>query len=261
MVILRSPVLTPPRLLAPRLYPPGMRDDYLWRVLSVRPGNLIGLWGLDELSGSVAHDMSGRRHNGVIVGADPGKQGIGDGRTCMWLDGSTDYINIYSTALAAAFNGREGSLMAWAKVNSAGVWIDGTQRRVAYLRADASNYVTIFRSTTNGQMNWQYVAAGVSQLPGRLGLSLTTWMQLVVTWSKTADAVRGYLNGVQQDATFTGLGVWVGALAAGVCCIGAQTTAPAQVWHGWLGPHAIWTYALPHEEIEYLGPRALGLAA
>jgi len=260
VLIPRSPVLTPPRLLAPRLFAPGKRDDYLWRIRSVRPGNLIGLWALDELNGGIAHDLSGRGHNGTVIGADPAKQGIGDGRTCMWFDGSTDYVNIYSAALAATFNGAQGSLGTWGKT-SPGVWTDGAAHGLARLAADASaNTLQISKEITNNIIRVAYVAGNVSMTWTSL-LATSGFFNIFLTWDAVANKACAYLNGVQLGATKTGLGTWAGALSNIRCTLGATSTVPTGVFAGWLGPTALWTCALSHEEIEYLGPRALGLAA
>lgn len=246
-----------PRQVMPRpvvAWPPGQRDDYAARVLRTRPEALIGYWPLDEPVGStVAHDLSWRRHNGVYVATTLGREGIGDGRTCAQFDGSTSYVNIYSAALASAFNGARGTLITWMRISAAGVW-PGTARRGTILRTDANNRVLTGKAV--GNLSWAYIANAASSV-ATLITTRMDWFCETVTWSASDGVARFYLDGNPYSRSANPC-AWVGALNAAFCCIGAGQTTPIEVWSGWLAHSALWTEALSPAEIYELGPAGLG---
>lgn len=223
------------------------------RIVNTEPANLIGYWPLDETSGTVARDYSGRGNNGAHSGVTLGQPGIGDGCTSPLYDGSTSYTNIYSTALAAAFNGAEGTLLIWAKVANAGVWADNANvYRIATLTADANNYVDIQHYTT-GVLYWESAAGATAKSVSLASLSTLGWMCIGITGSVSADQLIAYYNGAQTGSTQTGLGTWVGALAAGGCLLGTANTGPAYQWSGSLAHCALWSKALTPAQIAYIG--------
>lgn len=217
---------------------------YTKKLKAAIGASLIAYWPLAELSGSTALDASGNARNGAYVGVDLGQTGIGDGRTSPLFDGANDCVNVYSASLAGAFNGTEGTLMAWGRVNAASVWTDGTARRIIRLgSATAGNRVEFYRTATNNQFEVDYVAGGTAK-GAVITMSPTAWFHVAVTWSKSGDAVKVYLNGTQQGATGTGLGVWAGALSTTQTVIGANTTTPTSVWNGTIAHVAVCNVAL-----------------
>ena len=177
--------------------------------------------------------------------------GVGDGGNAPFFDGVNDFCNVYSAGLAGAFNGAEGTLMAWAKVAAAGVWADGQGRYLAYMYVDESNRVSLAKNGVNDVVTLAYNAGGVN-MACNSACVLTSWFQMAMTWSKSADQVKGYVNGAQVDTTKTGLGVWVGALNPVAVNVGAATTQPVSVWHGALAHAALWNVALTAGEIAAL---------
>ena len=115
-------------------------DHYYRKVLGYKP---IGDWPQWEAAGTVARGLTDTARNGTYVNVTLLQGGIGDGRICPSYNGTTSYTDIYSAALAGAFNGAEGTLMIWAKVSAAGVWTDAASRYLVRLRADANNSVHI----------------------------------------------------------------------------------------------------------------------
>jgi hypothetical protein len=215
----------------------------------------IAYWPLWEGAGAVAYDISGNARNGAYTGVDLGQVGIGDGRACPWFDGTGDYVNIYSAAFAADLDGAEGSAMVWPRVNSAGAWIDGATRDVLTLAADGNNYIKLRKSAVNNTAFWEYKAGGVSKSVSVI-TSILPYACWVLTWSAAGDEVRAYLNGVQQGTTQTTLGIWAGPLAPTFCTIGAASTVPAAVFHGWEAHAAVWNRALPLAEVASLARAA-----
>jgi len=223
-------------------------------VLATNP---IAYWVLGEKSGTVAYDLvSGRAvgaqngaHTGVTLGAD----GIGDGRTSPLYDGANDYTNVFSATPAGALNGQEESVALWARVSGAGVWTDSTRRDMFFTQVDGNNYVILRRNTGNNQLGWLYNANGTGKSVALGGLTTTDWMQIGITFSRSA-GVNGemiaYYNGAQTGATQTALGNWAGAIVN--CTIGATNTVPANVWSGYIAHAAVWNRALSAAEIAIL---------
>src|SRR3990170_3594314 len=142
---------------APLFANKAAEEAYYEKVLGIQSANLLAYWPVWEASGAVADNMEGTAaRDGAYTGVDLGQPGIGDGNTCPWWDGANDYCNIYSTSLRDAFNGAEGTIAVWAKVNSAAVWADGLYRYVFQLRVDGSNLVIVRKDSTSNRLAWIY---------------------------------------------------------------------------------------------------------
>lgn len=219
--------------------------QYHERVLATDP---IAYWVLDEKSGAVAYDLvSGRvagAQNGAHVGVTLGRDGIGDGRTSPFYDGANDFTNVFSAALAGAFNGAEGTVLIWGRVNGAGVWTDGAWRRLCEFNASPANRVIISKHLNNNTLTWAYQAGGVIEIVNTAGYTTTDWFCMAMSWSAGADAVIPYFNGV-PGATMATLGVWAGALSNTNTIIGAENITPITIWNGTLAHCALWDRALP----------------
>ena len=74
--------------------------DYLRKIQSVRPQNLVSLWPQNEPSGAVSTEIV-RRYNGAYTGVTLGGVGVpGSGLTSAGYDGATSFNNIYSAGFA-----------------------------------------------------------------------------------------------------------------------------------------------------------------
>lgn len=220
---------------------------YTNKIVALGP---IAYWPMAESSGVVALDASGNGRNGAYTGVTLGVTGIGDGRTAASFDGAISYNNIYSASFAAAFSGAAGSQIIWCKVSAAGVWTDATTRRAMYCLVDASNRAGLFKPTANNEMDSLYVAGGTSLGAAKTTFSPTTYFHLALTWSKAADQMIMYVNGVAITPVSTGLGTWAGALSVTQTIIGALNTgATAQVWSGSLAHGAVFNRALSAAEV------------
>jgi hypothetical protein len=223
--------------------------DYTAKVLALSP---IAYWVMGESSGSVAQDSSGNGRVGAYTAVTLGAAGIGDGRTSASYDGSTSFCNVHSAGLAAAFNGAEGTAAAWCRVSAAGVWTDATARRVFRLAsATVGNRLEVYRTATNNQIEMDYVAGGTAK-GATMTLSPTTFFHVAITWSASGDAVKLYLNGVQQGATLTGLGIWAGTFSTTGNVIGANITTPLSVWSGTIAHVAVWASVLTGAQVASL---------
>jgi hypothetical protein len=218
-------------------------------VKTIAPANLIAYWPLSDLVGSTtAADESGNGRTGACTAVTFGQQGIGDGRRAASFDGSTSLCNVYSASLAGVFPTAEGTLEGWFLCND---WADGVNRRTVIFQASSQNRIIFNKGSGANTANLTYIAGNVNKNIA-ITMSPTGFFHLALTWSVAADQVIGYLNGVQQGATLTGLGTWVGALAATTCVIGAGDTAPANVWSGRAAHVALWNTPLSAAQIAAL---------
>jgi hypothetical protein len=202
----------------------------------------IAYWPMDEAAGAVAVDRSGNGRNGAYTAVTLGQPGIGDGRTAPSFDGTTSYNNVFGASLAAAFNSALGSIAIWFRLPEN---VDATNRFAINLFTDANNRV-VFDRTAGTTMRWRYIAGGTTETLN-ITVANTAWHHFAVTWNKAGDQAIGYLDGVQQGAAQTGLGVWAGAI--GQALIGASTAAPTFVWSGTLAHAAVWNSALSAAQI------------
>ena len=225
----------------------GGGGNYNDLVMGTRP---IAYWPLDESAGTVARCLVNTAQNGTYTGVTLANDNTGPfGTPAPWYDGATSYLNAFSAALAAAFNGAEGTIIIWAKVNAVGVWTDGVEHRISTFRADINNRLINGTNSLANQLRWAYRSGGVFNLRDGLGYTTVDWFMHTITWSKALDEVRAFHNGAQVGATMNGLGVWAGALANTTTVLGSASTVPANSWHGWLGPSGIWGRALPPAEV------------
>ena len=231
----------------------GPRGDYYKKVLQEQSSDLIALWRLNELGGTVCGDMSKEGNNGAYGATSLGNALGPDRHICPLFDGSTSYLDIYSAAFNTDFLETAGTIAGWAKVASAAVWADSTVRRVITLAADADNYIAIEKTATANELGFHY-SAGTPVLDSvtdstTIGASVD-WFHVAITWDTTADAIYAYVNGTQ--GTSATLGTWSGALASTTAVIGSSSTTAADVWSGWLSNIAVWKVALSASEIARL---------
>lgn len=232
--------------------------NYFHKLRDMRPANQLVYFPQWEGAGAVSFDRY-NAWNGAYVGVTLRQTGIGDGETCPLFDGANDYNNIFTVGLQGAFDGAEGTAVAWARVFNAGVWTDANEREIIRLQADGNNYIFIQKDNINNRLRWRYYANGVLQSCDRDGESTTDWFHVALTWSKSTGAtgeVRAYFNGVQEGATLVGLGAWAGNLNAAATVIGAASTVPVDIWYGYIAHAAILDAALTPDEIAWVANRS-----
>jgi hypothetical protein len=241
-------------LITGSLVGPFSGGNAYWQTISqTEPTSLIGYWRLNEKTGIVAADSSGNGHDGTATGVTWGADGIGDGSTSATFDKVNDLVNVYSAGLNTAFDPAQGTVLIWLKVTSAATWSDGQSRVAVWLGMNSStDYSSIKKRDTNNHIEFRYEADNVLKnyifdSSGNIG-----WIMCAMTWSKSADEVKCYINGQQVGATLTGLGAWVGSLSSTSTVIGALNTTPIQVWSGNLAHCALWKTPLSADQIAAL---------
>lgn len=228
-----------------------MGGVYSDKVLSYSP---IAYWPLWETAGVTATDQINSpaqdgAYTGVTLANAIGPDGV---NSAPLFDGANDFVNIYSATLDGVFDGTEGTTMIWARAFNAGVWTDGSNDYALCLKEDNDNFVYLYKIAANNSFNYRYQANNVDETITKGGIISTDWICQAVTWSLSAGVdgeVKAYYNGVQEGATQTALGAWVGSLNAATTIIGALTLLSLNSWYGWLAHCAIWDKALTSTQI------------
>lgn len=229
------------------------KGTYERRVLKLDP---IAYWPLWEESGTVAECLVDSAMNGAYardVSVMGTGDGIGDGRTAPEFDGTNDYINIQSAALAAAINGDAGTALIWSRVNSAANWSDALSHHPFYLvdATDWQEFVYASIGTASAYMRWMYGAGGTVSSVGNVATgSPTDFFLHGLSWDKSADEMKAFFDGAKYGATQTGLGTWAGAITQAF--IGSNSAVPTNPWHGRQAHMMLFDYAVPEAEIDKL---------
>ena len=215
---------------------------YAARVLALSP---IAYY---QLNGD-ATDSSGNGFNGLVTGATFGAVGIGDDNTAASFDGSGDFIDIH--AMAAAWNGNAGSMIAWGK---SAAWADSTVRSLVSILASSENSIWMQKSAALNGLTFRRsdsnddLTVNSSALAGS-----SAWFSVGLTWSVAANALKAYINGAQVGSTLTGLQTVAGTPGAATTTIGASNTSGATGWIGDLAHVAIFNRVLTGAEMLSLG--------
>lgn len=224
----------------------GNNLAYTNKVKALSP---IAYWPLADASGVTATDASGNARNGAYSNVTLGATGVGDGRTAATFNGTTSVANIYSASLDAAKSLSEGTAAMWVKVSAAGVWSDSTTRQFFMFLADSANNAQMFKTGGANAVFCRYVAGNTTKTVS-LTVSATTWIHFAITWSKTADEFKAYLNGAQSGSTQTALGTISNTvLSSTQTCIGAASTSPSVGWSGDIAHAAVWATPLSAAQI------------
>ena len=225
---------------------------YHEKNLAVRPSQCLAYWRMAETSGTTASDARGITSAagtylvGVAHVAGANNQG---GYAAYWDGAGSESLDV-NAPLVSVFDGAEGAIFIRGRVSAAGTWVDSTNRYIVYLRADSNNYIRIYKTTNANTISFEYKAGGTSET-ATTTITTLDWFDLAITWSKSADTTRMFLDGVQV-ATTTGLGTWAGSLAATTSVIGASSAAGASGWSGYLADAMVFNKPLLPSEIAEL---------
>lgn len=222
-------------------------QSYIDKMIGYNP---IAYWPYREVSGSQAKDVSGNDYHGGYTGVSLGQPGIGDGNPSPLFDGANDYVDIYSAAFNAAFNGNTGAIVSWAKVSGLGVLTDGIMRHMVTLQT-GDNYFLIRRTTTDNTIQMIRRANSVNSIRNTY-ITDADWHHFAITWSLPADKVIVYVDGVQYGTVLTGLQAWSGNLLENWTNVGSYTEIPDRVWDGYIAHLAIFDAPLPATAISDL---------
>lgn len=147
----------------------------------------VGDWALDEGSGTLAADSTGR-HDGTETGV---QWRAGDGGAAAF-DGVSSRISTQTQVLDTGA-GHSFTVSAW-------VWMSGTPSHFAtVVSQDATVYSSFYLQYSSDDHRWAFA------LPGIRALSATppatnTWTHLVGVNDASSNQIRLYVDGAQQGA-------------------------------------------------------------
>ena len=234
-------------------------QPYADKVLGTAPGNLLAYWQMKETSGTDADNAQGDAdRDGTFDGVTLNSSTFFNGDPVGLWDNSNDFMNIWTAEMfqtaGGVFNGAEGSLNIWYKSRAASVWTDGQLDRLFVLLVDGNNNLIVSKSNTSNRITWTYESGGTLFERHKDSVSDTGWIGLGLTWSETDDEVKAYYKGVQEGATFTGLGTWAGLVSSVWATVGgAPSSAPANCPDGYEAHLAIWNTPLTAAQMLSVG--------
>lgn len=154
---------------------------------------LVGEWGFDEATGTVAYDMTGNNDNGTLVNVPTRATSTCEAGNCMsFYATSSNYISIPSTSTLNFTTNGTFSISLWVDPST----LFSSWRRGIIMQ---ENYLTSgFRlgfSNGGAPMFWTTQSGGTLQLTSPQLLALNQWNYLVVTYNNQQAVL--YLNGTQ----------------------------------------------------------------
>lgn len=203
---------------------------------------MSGLVGGYHLDGNT-NDSSGGGNNGSNNGANcnaTGKYGM----ACSFSGASIDLSSIFDNFTPGA-----GTIALWMNRS----YDDATPKNPTSiaLGKDSNNLIEFYYDTGINQFVVNYIAGNKLNTIHFDGGTIpkNTWNHVAISWDKTADQLKLYVNGSQVGGTQTGLGSWTGAPTKGF--VGNSTTATGSndYYEGTIDEVGVWTRALSAGEI------------
>ena len=174
-------------------------------------GKPVGLWKMDECTGSTANDATGNANNGTLkIGAGGTQTSAGDCSTnasTAWYNGRNGKYNS-----SLNFDGTDDYVQLASNYGGS-TWTEATVTAWAYLTTSTGGFQAVVEpnNTTFAHMQYYPTSAGNNvfytndganpTLPVFLDATTGTWQFLAIT-AKSGDS-RAYLNGVQYGSTVT----------------------------------------------------------
>lgn len=224
---------------------PGLTYDD--KVLATGP---IAYWPQSETAGLTAHCLVNPLQDGTYTGVTLANDNTGPfGTPAPWYDGATSFCDIQTAALVAALSTSTGSMAIWTKVNAVGVWTDGARRHAFTLYRDLQNRLRSAKHAVNNSTQSIHEGNNVLVSIVNAGHAETAWVHWAMTWDLGGN-LSVYVDGALDGIPVGVVTAWVGAFISAY--IGSGTGAPANLWHGWLGPCAVWDRVLTQPGIAAL---------
>jgi len=218
--------------------------------------DLVGLWRLDETSGTIAHDSSGNGHDGILVG-DP-IWGAGKIGGSLEFDGTDDLVELGTfdvvgpgITIAAWFNPKGFGINDGRILTKADEWGENDHWWMLSSISEGGEIRLRFRLKTNDGQNTTTLIASSGVL------EIGEWQHAAAIWDGTT--MRLYLNGEEVGSVAKG-GDAVATDAAIKASIGSQPSDAYDTdishinkfFNGFLDDVRLYNEALAQEEIQIL---------
>ncbi len=162
---------------------------------------LVGRWGFDEKSGTIAYDMMGSNKNGVLTSESSRATSTCKSGYCISLDGA-NRVDFAQTNFKYA----EGSFSYWVKFSQKNI----TQGIFHLYEGSTTDYIRSYVNANNVMdlviEDDDVVKVNIQYDLDNLGEFLNTWYH--VAWVQDGVSIRLYINGVEQITTGTNSGSW-----------------------------------------------------
>lgn len=232
----------------PHAFNQNVAGQYWRKVLATQGAHLIRCLPNWEVDGLSSYDWSAAGDHAVSVGLGTSAANPEGLRQTRAFNGTPSHINLLSTGFTSSFNGQEGALLLWAKAASAGLWTDGNVRLLANFTADADNILYIYRDGANNVLRYElHCQAVTTAVVQTLVTPSTDWMMLGLTWSKAANALIAYWNGLPFGTPATVPNPFTGVLTE--AWLGAFNALAQWPWLGYLAHAALWDVPLTAPEM------------
>jgi hypothetical protein len=227
----------------------GVAQTWAEQIVAMDGDDLIALWPQNETEGTTSFDISGNGHNGTYAGVTLADDTFVDGSPAAVYPGVNCVNNVTSAGLGSTFDLDEFTWVLWFKVANAGVWTDGTTRRLLDFRRDGDNYTSSFKLGSTGSFNSDREGDDVRLFHGSDIIGELGWIQAALSVSVSGSFFRVYINGLLVNEKTSNVIASAGSGLA-TALIGAFNTAgSSQPWHGSIGPVVIYERVLSGTEV------------
>lgn len=232
----------------------GGAVSYGQQIRNVETSSIIESYPLSETSGTAAIGAKNGFNGTYSANVALNVITFPDGTPAPLFDANSEHIQLPAASLDTLWaDGIEGTLFAWLKVSAVGVWTDGVSRAPGGIGFDLSNRVVFNKPSSANRLNMEHIAGGTTKQIAVTSFSPTAWFSAAITWNKALDRVRGYINGVQQGADATALGVMsTSALTNSFSQISSSSTT--FYWPGYIKYWTIWSKELTAAQLLALSP-------
>ncbi len=234
-----------------------MSTSYIQKMERTYNSDFVGLWPLEEESGTVAYDISPNGYNATSSGllrSNIQRSFLApDGGKCAQFDGSSSLVNFYAAQSAQPTT--EGSLSIWVATPQANLK-GTTMMQIVKMGVNANNFIDLTFDATAYRFAAYYKAGGTSKsIVSPLVYNIAygaDWHNFIFTWSATNDSIQLYVDRAAQTAV-SSLGTWSGNMQSNLMCLASSASdSAADQFTGWLARFAVWSAILTQSDVDDL---------
>jgi len=163
--------------------------------------NTVALWHLDESSGSIVSDASGKGNNGTATGTSIVNGKFGKARS---FNGLGDYIIVSDNVNFDFSIGKQFTLETWIKINSLPSTVSLILGKWGWGNDEDDEWQLVLLN--DGRIYFQVNSSTSYQSPDAIVYSTThvqpgNWIEVKCVWNGNAKWAGIYLNGVEENST------------------------------------------------------------